>query len=375
MGSPPELVAKAPGRVNLIGEHTDYNGGFVLPAAIDYATYVAIAKRSDTRLNVVALDWNDETDTVDLSAPQEFNHTRMWPNYVRGVVEQLLKRGLPVGGCDLVISGNIPQGAGLSSSASLEVALGKAISELCGSSLSALDLARVGQDAENQFVGCACGIMDQLISASGAADHAVLIDCRDFTTTPVGLPDGYAIMIINSNVRRGLVDSEYNLRRLQCETAARHYGVALLREISTDQLHDGRGNLDLLSFNRARHVVEENDRVLQMVDALAAGNLQLVSGFMADSHESMKSLFEITVPAVDFLVDIVAEVLHGDGGVRMTGGGFGGCVIALVANDRLTAVADVVQEKYPQNTGLQADVYLASATQGVSLVDQPHVKR
>lgn len=364
-GAPAEFLVRAPGRVNIIGEHTDYNGGFVFPAAINYYTYVAASKRQDAVINVVARDWSGQVDRIDLSKPMHFDEARMWPNYIRGVVEQLQKRNYPLRGCDLVVSGNVPQGAGLSSSAALEVGIAKALTHACGLILTPLELAQIGQDAENQFVNCACGIMDQLISTSGVEGHAVMIDCRNFETQSVALPSDFQIIIINSSVQRGLVDSEYNLRRAQCETAAAHYGVELLREVSVEQLHAQRGHLDDVCFKRARHVVEENARVLEMVECLASGEFGGLSQLMHDSHESMRTLFEITVPAIDYLVGLVAKTLDGEGGVRMTGGGFGGCVVALVPVNKVAQVKAAVEANYFNETGLKEIIYTARASAGV----------
>lgn len=369
-----DFLVRAPGRVNIIGEHTDYNGGFVFPCAINYYTYVAVSKRDDSIINVIARDWSGEVDMIDLGKPIHFDEARMWPNYIRGVVEQFLKRDLRITGCDLAVSGNIPQGAGLSSSASLEVGIAQALAEASGISLSPLELAQIGQDAENQFVNCACGIMDQLISTSGVEDRAVLIDCRSFETQAVPLPAGYEIIIINSSVQRGLVDSEYNLRRAQCETAAAHYGVDLLRDVTEQQLHSQRGTLDDVCFKRAQHIVEENARVLNMVACLKAVELGKLSTLMRDSHESMRTLFEITVPEIDLLVELVAKVLHGQGGVRMTGGGFGGCVVALVPSGKVAEVIATVEADYAKATGLKEVIYTASATQGVVVLSTDHAR-
>ena len=230
----PTCVVQAPGRVNLIGEHTDYNDGFVLPCAIDYQTLVAAQPRDDTVVRVVAADYGDKVDEFRLDAPiTALTGADMgWANYVRGMVKMLLDHGLPLRGAELAIAGNVPQGAGLSSSASLEVAIGQAFKTLQGfDDLTATDIALLAQRAENQFVGINCGIMDQLISARGAAGHALLIDCRSLEAQAVHLPDDVAVLIVHSRVKRGLVDSEYNTRRQQCEAAAAHYGVKALRDV------------------------------------------------------------------------------------------------------------------------------------------------
>ena len=328
-GYPASHVIQAPGRVNLIGEHTDYNDGFVLPCAIDYQTVIACAPRDDRTVRVIAADYDNQTDEFSLDSPITSHDTQQWSNYVRGVVKHLQQRNNAFGGADLVISGNVPQGAGLSSSASLEVAVGTVFQQLYHLPLDGAQIALNGQEAENQFVGCNCGIMDQLISALGRRDSALLIDCRSLETRAVPMPDSVAVVIINSNVQRGLVDSEYNTRRKQCEEAARFFGVKALRDVSPEQFEARQHQLDPLVAKRARHVISENARTLAAADALAAGDLQRMGRLMAESHASMRDDFEITVAPIDRLVEIVKATIGSRGGVRMTGGGFGGCVVAL----------------------------------------------
>lgn len=358
------ITVRAPGRVNLIGEHTDYNDGFVLPCAIDYETAVTARARGDRTVRVIAADYEEACDEFSLDADILPRQDAMWANYVRGVVKFLLARGLVLGGAELVISGNVPQGAGLSSSAALEVAVGQTFKTLFALPLSATELALNGQQAENQFVGCNCGIMDQLISARGEALHALLIDCRTLETRAVALPEGVAVLILNSNIRRGLVDSEYNIRRAQCEASARHYGVKALRDIDEARLVAGRDGLDAVVFRRARHIVSENARTLAAAEALAAGELSRMGALMAASHASMRDDFEITVPAIDNLAEIVRRVIGEEGGARMTGGGFGGCVVALLPLARVAAVEAAVAAHYRSPEGKPATVYVCRATDG-----------
>lgn len=375
-GCDPENIIKAPGRVNLIGEHTDYNEGYVLPCAIDYFTLVAVSTRDDMQVKVIALDWENETDEFDIKGEIAFHQEQMWSNYIRGVLSELKVHGYPVQGCNLAVIGNVPQGAGLSSSAALEVAVAAAVVVAGGGTigdakttkldLNRLEIARVGQEAENNFVGCACGIMDQLVSASGMDGHAVLIDCLDYKLTPVPLPEELSIVIVNSNVKRGLVDSEYNQRRAQCEAVAAHFGVASLRHLDEATLDAGQQGLNAKSVNRARHVISENQRVLDTVAALEDGKLDNLGRLMAKSHESMKSLFEITVPEIDSLVSIIASVIGPIGGVRMTGGGFGGCVVALVPHNLVKTVCEVVEADYEKLTGLKPTIYRANPSAGVT---------
>lgn len=364
-GYAPTLTIQAPGRVNLIGEHTDYNDGFVLPCAIDYQTVIACAPRQDRQIRVLAADYDNQQDLFSLDEPIVSHANLRWADYVRGVIKHLQTRNRDFGGADLVISGNVPQGAGLSSSASLEVAVGQAIQALYQLPLDGVALALNGQEAENQFVGCNCGIMDQLISALGQQDHALLIDCRSLATRAVPMPEDIAVVIINSNVKRGLVDSEYNTRRKQCEEAARFFAVKALRDVTPEMFLPLQHQLDPVVAKRARHVISENQRTLDAADALAAGDLKLMGKLMAESHASMRDDFEITVPPIDKLVEIVKGVIGEQGGVRMTGGGFGGCIVALMPLEQVEAVRATVAREYPlQTNGLKETFYVCKASAG-----------
>ena len=361
------LSVQAPGRVNLIGEHTDYNGGFVLPCAINYQTVISGSLREDRRVRVLAVDYNDEQDEFSLDQPIETHPTQLWANYVRGVVKYLREAGYALHGADLAISGNVPQGAGLSSSASLEVAVGQFFSALCGLNIAPTELALIGQRAENHFVGCNCGIMDQLISAQGQAGHALLIDCRSLATQPVAMPADLAVVIINSHVQRGLVGSQYNTRRQQCEAAARFFGVSALRDVSLATFSAKQAGLDPETARRARHIITDSQRALDLAEALKTGQFEQISQLMADSHASMRDDFAITVPPIDALVDIVKKELGSAGGVRMTGGGFGGCVVALMPQEYVERVRAAVSEKYPAASGLNASIYVCQASAGAGV--------
>ncbi|HHQ4567661.1 TPA: galactokinase [Aeromonas hydrophila] len=364
----PTLAIQAPGRVNLIGEHTDYNDGFVLPCAIDYQTVISAAPRQDSLIRVIAADYHNQLDEFDLSHPIEPRPEYLWANYVRGVVKYLLLRGCQLTGADLVLSGNVPQGAGLSSSASLEVAVGQIFKEMNHLDISQADIALNGQLAENRFVGCNCGIMDQFISALGQQDHALLIDCRSLDTRPVSMPPDIDVVIINSNVRRGLVDSEYNTRRAQCEEAARHFGVKALRDLTMTQFTERANELDPVVASRARHVISENERTLAAADALANEDMVMMAELMALSHASMRDDFAITVPAIDALVDMIKEIIGSRGGVRMTGGGFGGCVVALVPRALTPIVCEQVNTRYPLLSGLQPSIYICKPSAGAGSI-------
>ncbi|MCG9713598.1 galactokinase [Shewanella insulae] len=372
-GQEPALVAYAPGRVNLIGDHTDYNLGWVLPVALDRGTFVAASRGDDSQFQVVACDLDNEKVCFSLDDLAEdqmpLDVISPWSKYVRGTVKMLsaylAETGQsPLRGAKLMITGNLPKGAGLSSSASLEMALIKAFAGLFDLRIDGIKAAQLGQQAENDYVGCNCGIMDQLISAMGEADSAMLLDCSDLTIDQVPLPEGLRLMIINSNVKRALVTSEYNLRREQCQQVALHFGVSSLRQVSYEQLCQAEASLEPTLFRRARHVVSENARVLEMAKALNAGDSACIGRLMAASHGSLRDDFAVSTPEVDCLVALVSEVLGTDGGARMTGGGFGGCVVALLPENKIAGVRETIAAEYQARTGLTADIYLCHSGAG-----------
>ncbi|CAM3211852.1 Galactokinase [Sphingomonas antarctica] len=321
-GGNPARVTIAPGRVNLIGEHTDYNDGFALPVPVAAETRVATRPRADREIRAIALDFADETDSFDIGASH--SRTGSWRDYLRGIVGELAYRGIPLAGADLAIAGNIPRGTGLSSSASLEIAL---IQALCATELDPVVAALTGQAAENNFVGVRCGNLDQLAVAGAQSGAALLIDCRSLAITQVPLPADCAIVIVQSGIERGLVDGAYNQRRVECEDAARILGVAALRDADMAML-DAAAMPDTV-FRRARHVISENDRVLAAAAALCRADYARLGQLMRESHVSMRDDFEITVPMTDALADFMNTRLGTRGGARQTGGGFGGAVVAL----------------------------------------------
>lgn len=363
-GTAPATIVKAPGRVNLIGEHTDYNDGFVLPVAINYHTYIALSPRDDRQLHVTAKDFDSELAIIDLDQPMQKDHAIEWSNYVRGVVQEMLKNGFKLAGGNLFISGNVPAGAGLSSSASLEMALVRALTELSSESIDPTQAALIGQAAENNFVGCNCGIMDQLISARGQESSALLIDCENLATRTVSIPADWELLIVHSGVKRGLVDSEYNQRRQQCEAAAAYFDQKTLRGVTLAELIDAEPHLDSLSFRRARHVLTENARTLLAVDALAAGDLKSLVTLMTESHASMRDDFNITTDSIDILVEILTEAGAGQAGVRMTGGGFGGCVVAIAPATLIPTLISAVEKNYQNRTGCIPTLIPAKAIAG-----------
>lgn len=368
-GSAPEVLAFAPGRVNLIGDHTDYNDGFALPCALQFGTVVAATALDDARIIAHAVDLNAAADTFRIDAPIETAASGQWQNHVRGIAAGLPVFGLPVRGGKLAFSGDVPQGNGLSSSASLGVALGLALTALAGERAPDRQvLARVAQWSEHRYVGCACGLLDQIASAYGQQDSALLLDCRSLAVTPVTFPADTALLVVPSGVARGLVDSAYNARRAQCQQAARHFGVPALRDLDLAMLAAGQRACDATVFRRARHVVTENARTLAAADAMARGDLKALGQAMRASHASLRDDFEVSVPAVDALVDRLNAAIGDEGGARMTGGGFGGCVVAVVAADRVAAVDRALADHW-QRSGLPPqDRFLGEPSGGASLL-------
>ncbi|MDC0172482.1 galactokinase [Gammaproteobacteria bacterium] len=358
----PEVVCYAPGRVNLLGDHTDYNDGFVLPAAIDVGTTIAASRRDDSKVVAFAEGYSTEVDCFSLENIT-FSQTEMWRNYVRGTLKCLRETNSDFGGVNLAITGNVPQGAGLSSSASFEMAILKTIVDLYQLELEGVTAALLGQRAENEFVGCNCGIMDQLVSSLGLEGHAMLLDCRSLTYEDAPIPAGMVILVVNSNVQRGLVDSEYNARRQQCEEVARVLDVRALRDVSLEQLNEA-GNLSEEQYRRARHVITENARTVAAMTAMQASDIKTLGSLMGQSHDSLRDDYEVTTKELDGLVSIIKGVIGDAGGVRMTGGGFGGCVVALIPADLESAVIAAVGVQYSSQFGLEAEVYRCMASTG-----------
>lgn len=358
----PEVVCYAPGRVNLLGDHTDYNDGFVLPAAIDVGTTIAASRRDDSKVVAFAEGYSTEVDCFSLENIT-FSQTEMWRNYVRGTLKCLRETNSDFGGVNLAITGNVPQGAGLSSSASVEMAILKTIVDLYQLELEGVTAALLGQRAENEFVGCNCGIMDQLVSSLGLEGHAMLLDCRSLTYEDAPIPAGMVILVVNSNVQRGLVDSEYNARRQQCEEVVRVLDVRALRDVSLEQLNEA-GNLSEEQYRRARHVITENARTVAAMTAMQASDIKTLGSLMGQSHDSLRDDYEVTTKELDGLVSIIKGVIGDAGGVRMTGGGFGGCVVALIPADLESAVIAAIGVQYSPQFGLEAEVYRCMASTG-----------
>jgi galactokinase len=363
-GAAPAFLVRAPGRVNLIGEHTDYNDGFVMPMAIDRAAWIALRPSGNCLVTVHALDFA-ESATFDLDhlAPAPGS----WVDYVRGVAWSLQQHGYATAGWEGVIAGDVPVGAGLSSSAALELAVARAFGAVAGWDWDAPRMAVVGQYAENKWVGVNCGIMDEMISAAGVAGHALLIDCRSLANTPMPLPPGVAVVVLDTATRRGLVDSAYNERRAQCEVAARHFGVAALRDVSVPQLKAAQPDLDALIYRRARHVVTENARVLEACDAMRAGDAAALGRLLDASHVSLRDDFQVSSRELDTIVE-VAAAQPGCQGARMTGAGFGGCAVALVRDADAHEFVAHTAAGYAARTGLTPRIYVCAATNGAEIV-------
>lgn len=369
VGAAPDFAVRAPGRVNLIGEHTDYNDGFVLPAAIGLQSIVAVRRRPDSIVRLIAADFGDAVSAFDLAQPIARDANQPWSDYIRGVATVLQAEGVELGGLDMLVAGDIPQGSGLSSSASLSVASGMAFGGLFAPGrFDATEIALIAQRAECDFVGMRCGNMDQIASAHGAAGHALLIDCRSLDVRPVAIPRGTAVLIVHSGISRGLVDGHYNERRASCEAVARQLGAAALRDVTPGQLEEARTDLDPVAYRRARHVVTENARTLDAAAAMEWGDLIALGNAMAESHASMRDDFEITLPAIDRLVAELQDAIGGHGGARMTGGGFGGAVVALVEADAVEAVVARVEARYRTPEGSKPLIMVERAHAGASFL-------
>ena len=370
-GTEPSLVVQAPGRVNLIGEHTDYNDGFVLPMAIDRGLWLALRPREDDQVSVHSLDFG-QTAVFHLN---NLEHTKSgWVEYLKGIAWALQENGYALRGWEGVMAGNVPKGAGLSSSAALELATARAFQQVSDFTWNAAQMARFSQLAENKWVGVNCGIMDQMISAAGQAGHALLIDCRSLDTQLVPLPpaldgSGTAVVILDTTTRRGLVDSAYNERRQQCEAAAAYFGVPALRDVSISQFLAEADNLDPLTRRRAKHVITENLRTLNAAKAMQNADAALLGQLMNESHISMRDDFEITNHELNVMVSI-AQAQDGCFGARMTGGGFGGCAVALVHEEKVAGFVTAVSDQYHDQTGLGPKIYVCQPSDGASVIAQ-----
>lgn len=352
----------APGRVNLIGEHTDYNDGFVLPMAIDKEIVMLAQLREDQEVRVYSLDYDAEVifSLLDL----EFEREDFWANYIKGVIDEIKKMDYFLSGMNIIFTGNIPIGSGLSSSAALEVVTAYTIATLNELEIKPVEMALLCQRAENNFVGVNCGIMDQYVSRLGQKDNALLIDCRsnEYELVPFSIGD-YQVVICNSKVERGLVDSEYNQRREECEKASRYFAeklehrVLALRDVTVEELEREAAGLEELTYRRARHVITENNRVLMAVSALRNNDLKTFGKLMTESHNSLRDDYEVSCQELDLLVELALKQ-KGVLGARMTGAGFGGCTVNLVHKDHIEDFISNVKQAYDQETGKDMEIYL-----------------
>jgi galactokinase len=366
------LLVRSPGRVNIIGEHTDYNNGFVLPAAIDKAVIVAVVPRDDDRIRLYSGEFDERFDTL-ISEMQPTD--RIWPNYILGVADQLRKRGYALRGFDLAIDGDVPIGSGLSSSAAVECATAFALNELFSLNIGKKDLAFIAQKAEHEFAKVLCGIMDQFASVFGKKDHVIRLDCQslEYEYVPLRM-EGFRIVLLNTNVKHSLGSSEYNTRRQQCESGvalvkAHHPEVNSLRDVSLAQLDRYVAPVDPLVYRRCKYVVEENERLLSGCEDLKAGNVEALGKKMFMSHEGLSREYEVSCAELDLLVDAVRN--HpGVLGARMMGGGFGGCTINLVKEDAIEELIREVAASYSKMMGKELTPYIARIEDGTSIIAQ-----
>ncbi len=361
----------APGRVNLIGEHTDYNGGYVFPCALSFGTYLLVRKSSERSMKFTTTNF-EHRDTIMLDEPFE-KKGNAWTNYPLGVINELRKQAMEIGGIEMLYSGDIPNGAGLSSSASIEMVTGTALNDLFGFQIEKMDLVKIGQKAENNFVGVNCGIMDQFASGMGAKNHALFLNCEtlEYQKVPLVL-DGIKIVITNTNLMRGLAESKYNERRSECEKAVEEISkekpIPNLSRLSMDEFNTLSDNItNEVVKRRAHHVISENDRTLRAITALNKGDIKEFGKLMNESHDSLRDDYEVTGKELDTLVE-EARKIDGTIGSRMTGAGFGGCTVSLVKEEAIDNFMKVVGENYEKKIGLKPDFYIAEVGDGAKKI-------
>jgi galactokinase len=363
------ILVRSPGRINIIGEHTDYNGGFVMPAAIDKAIYVAISKREDDEVHL----FSESYQQFDISSIKNLKKSEnSWANYILGVADQLKERGYKLGGFNFYIDGDVPLGAGLSSSAAVECATGFALDQLFSLSVPKMDIALIAQKAEQTFAGVNCGIMDQFASVFGKKDHAIMLDCRSMKHIYIPLKlDGYKLLLLNTNVKHALADSAYNKRRAQCEQGVAwvkaHYpNVNTLRDVDLTMLETHVKPKDLEVYTKCSFVVKEIGRLLTAAEQLENGNLQGLGKLMFETHEGLSKDYEVSCKELDFLVDAVKSLDYVLG-ARMMGGGFGGCTINIVKEEKIADLIEALSSKYLLQFGLKLGAYTVQTDNGTSL--------
>lgn len=368
------LIVRAPGRINIIGEHTDYNEGFVLPASINKFIYVAADKREDDTIMLHAQTFGE---CHQCSITSVSRSEKGWPNYILGIVDQLQKNGYSIGGFNLVIDGDIPPGAGLSSSAAVECSTILALNEIFSLGLEKMSMVKMAQLAEHEFAGVKCGIMDQFTAIFGKKDHAIKLDCRSLESEYVPLLlDGYSIVLFNTNVKHTLVTTEYNVRRAQCEQGVawisqHEKGIKSLRDVTVAMLDKYVLSKDPLVYKRCSYVVEENKRLLLACEDLKSGNLQALGKKMFQTHKGLSEEFEVSCKELDFLVDRVKNDPD-VAGARLIGGGFGGCTINIVKKEAIDRLVEQLSKAYKESMGLDLAVYIAGIEEGTKLISHKH---
>jgi len=360
----PRFLVRSPGRVNLIGEHTDYNNGFVLPLAIDYALWMALSPSNENRIELYSSDFNQRLG-FDLDRIENSHET--WLEYVKGIAAHLVEKNFKPRGFQGVMQSNLPIGAGLSSSAALEMAIIKAFTGISDFSLGIREMAVLGQSVENEWIGVNCGIMDQLISAGGVKDHAMFIDCRSLECRPIPIPERAVIAILDTTTRRELANSAYNERRQQCEEAAATLNVTSLRDLSLESFVENRTKLDPIVGDRALHVISENQRTQLTAKKLEQNDLEGAGKLLVESHNSLRDLYEVSSSALNQMTEAALKS-RGCFGARMTGGGFGGCAVALVDVGKSDDFREDVQRLYHNATGLKPSIYLTTAMDGTEII-------
>jgi len=367
------LVVRAPGRINIIGEHTDYNDGFVLPAAIDLAVYVFIQKSGSDQSKLISIDL-DESYSFDINdslAPVK----QGWVNYFLGVIDQFQMAGHTLAGFNMMFTSDIPMGSGLSSSAALECGIGQALSDLFDLKVGKIDLAKMGQAAEHKFAGVKCGIMDQFASSMGKTNHVVKLDCRslDYEYYPADFKE-YDLVLFDSNVKHNLADSQYNIRRQQCEEGVKaiqaiNSGVKSLRDATIEDLWKAQPNMDGVVYRRSKYIIEENLRVAEVCEALQAGDIKEVGRIMLETHDGLRDGYAVSCKELDTLIAI-ATSCDGHIGGRMMGGGFGGCTINLIQKDKVDQVIDQVTKAYKEALSIDTKVYRVAIGNGVEQIKE-----
>lgn len=369
-GRAPRWIVAAPGRVNVIGEHTDYNDGFVMPMAIErYAIMAADTASTPGKISIYDAHFK-ENATIDISAPVTKGSPK-WSNYIRGVLCGFQNRGVTIPALEVAFMSTVPLGGGLSSSAALEVCTATLMEAATGKAIDPIEKALLAQKAEHDFAGVPCGIMDQFISALGREGHLLLLDCRTRKTELVPMSDpSVALLVINTNVKHELSGGEYAERRAQCEEAAKHLGVKSLRDVTPDQLEKGKGKLSELVYRRARHVIGEINRTIEAAHRTRSGHWTHLGELMYASHASLRDDYEVSCKELDVVVEIAEDIGHKGGvyGCRMTGGGFGGCCVALVRADAVDSITQKIASEYKAKTGIEATIFASRPAAGATIL-------